>query len=99
MFRPKENSRDTEITLHANCTLLPGWCRKSRTLTMGISPPTQPLRSAVAPADPRKRPFYSSLWVQVLFAMGAAIVLGWLSPTRAIAMKPLGDAFIKLITM
>jgi len=32
-------------------------------------------------------------------AVGAAIVFGYFSPTRAIAMKPLGDAFIKLITM
>jgi len=47
----------------------------------------------------RKRPFYRSLWVQVLFAIAVAIVLGYLSPEKAIAMKPLGDAFIRLITM
>jgi aerobic C4-dicarboxylate transport protein len=46
-----------------------------------------------------KKPFYTSLWVQVLFAMVVAIGLGYLSPARAISMKPLGDAFIKLITM
>jgi len=54
---------------------------------------------AVSPPPPRKKPFYSNLWVQVLLAVGAAIVFGYFSPTRAIAMKPLGDAFIKLITM
>jgi aerobic C4-dicarboxylate transport protein len=37
--------------------------------------------------------------VQVLLAIGLAIALGYFSPDRAIAMKPLGDAFIKLITM
>ena len=47
----------------------------------------------------RKPPFYRSLWVQVLFAIAVAIVLGYLSPEKAIAMKPLGDAFIRLITM
>src|SRR6202521_375297 len=47
----------------------------------------------------QKKPFYASLWVQVLLGVGVAIVLGYLSPARAIAMKPLGDAFIKLITM
>jgi aerobic C4-dicarboxylate transport protein len=36
---------------------------------------------------------------QVLVAIAVAIVLGVVSPARAIAMKPLGDAFIRLITM
>src|ERR1700721_3171578 len=31
--------------------------------------------------------------------MVLAIVLGWVEPARAIAMKPLGDAFIRMITM
>ncbi len=47
----------------------------------------------------RGKPFYASLWVQVVFAMIVAVVLGYLSPARAVAMKPLGDAFIRLITM
>jgi len=46
-----------------------------------------------------KPPFYRVLWVQVLFAMVLAIVLGYVDPVRAVAMKPLGDAFIRLITM
>jgi aerobic C4-dicarboxylate transport protein len=46
-----------------------------------------------------KKPFYATLWVQVSFAMVLAIVLGHFSPARAMAMKPLGDAFIRLITM
>ena len=52
-----------------------------------------------ATQTPRPKPFYATLWVQVLFAMAIAIALGYLSPARAIAMKPLGDAFIRLISM
>jgi aerobic C4-dicarboxylate transport protein len=48
---------------------------------------------------PRKTPLYKVLWVQVLVAMAFAIVLGYLSPARAVAMKPLGDAFIRAISM
>src|SRR5580692_1472912 len=47
----------------------------------------------------RKTPFYANLWVQVLIAIAAAVVFGYLSPTEAMAMKPLGDGFIRLITM
>ncbi len=50
-------------------------------------------------AHPHGKPFYASLWVQVVFAMIVAVALGYLSPARAVAMKPLGDAFIRLITM
>src|SRR5450755_3385039 len=53
--------------------------------------------SAVPP--PGKAPFYRVLWVQVLVAMALAIVLGYVDPVRAVAMKPLGDAFIRVITM
>ncbi|MGC2671300.1 MAG: dicarboxylate/amino acid:cation symporter [Candidatus Acidiferrum sp.] len=48
---------------------------------------------------PPKKPFYTSLTFQMLFAIGAAILFGYFSPARAIAMKPLGDGFIRLITM
>ncbi len=48
---------------------------------------------------PRKAPFYSSMSFQVLFAIAAAILLGYFRPATAIAMKPLGDGFIRLITM
>jgi aerobic C4-dicarboxylate transport protein len=47
----------------------------------------------------KKQPIYKSPTAQVLFAVGVAIVLGSVSPHKAIAMKPLGDAFIRLITM
>jgi aerobic C4-dicarboxylate transport protein len=55
------------------------------------------------PPDPRtapkKRPFYKTLWGQVLIGVILAIVYGYLAPKSAINMKPLGDGFIRLITM
>jgi aerobic C4-dicarboxylate transport protein len=47
----------------------------------------------------RKKPFYTGLSFQVLLGVAIAIVLGYVSPATAVAMKPLGDAFIRLITM
>src|SRR5229473_8094143 len=49
--------------------------------------------------NPRKKAFYTNSSVQVLFAVAAAVALGCLRPATAVAMKPLGDAFIRLITM
>jgi aerobic C4-dicarboxylate transport protein len=46
-----------------------------------------------------KTPFYFSFWFQVCVAVVLAIGFGYLSPAHAVAMKPLGDAFIRLITM
>jgi aerobic C4-dicarboxylate transport protein len=53
----------------------------------------------MTPPIPRKQAFYANSSVQVVFAIVAAIALGYLWPAKAIAMKPLGDAFIRLITM
>src|SRR5579863_1688352 len=47
----------------------------------------------------RKKPFYRTLWGQVLIGVAIGIVLGYLRPHAAVAMKPLGDAFIRVITM
>src|SRR5215469_12201490 len=57
------------------------------TITAPQSPPTVTRR------------WYSSLWVQVTAGIAVAIIFGAMSPARAVAMKPLGDAFIRLITM
>lgn len=46
-----------------------------------------------------KKPFYKILYVQVLIAILVGILLGHFYPTVAVSMKPLGDAFIKLIKM
>jgi aerobic C4-dicarboxylate transport protein len=51
------------------------------------------------PTDSKGKPFYVSLWFQVLVAMALAVAVGYLSPSKAVAMKPLGDAFIRLISM
>jgi aerobic C4-dicarboxylate transport protein len=52
-----------------------------------------------AGAASSKPPLYRELWVQVLVAIALAIVLGYVDPVRAVAMKPLGDAFIRVISM
>jgi aerobic C4-dicarboxylate transport protein len=61
------------------------------------TPPPPPTSNAAPRAV--KKPFYRSLWGQVLIGVALAIVLGYLRPHTAIAMKPLGDAFIRLISM
>jgi aerobic C4-dicarboxylate transport protein len=43
--------------------------------------------------------FYTSLYFQVLVAISIGVLLGHLHPQLGIAMKPLGDGFIKLIKM
>jgi len=60
-----------------------------------VSVPTSP---KVVPG-PARKPLHASLWFQVLVAMALAVVLGYVSPAKAVAMKPLGDAFIRLISM
>src|SRR5260221_5274477 len=47
----------------------------------------------------KKKPLYLNPTAQVLFAAAAAVVLGYFRPATAMAMKPLGDGFIRLITM
>ena len=47
----------------------------------------------------KQKPFYRKLWVQVLIGMAVGVVLGAVAPDTGAAMKPLGDAFIKLIKM
>lgn len=44
-------------------------------------------------------PFHRSLYFQVLVAVALGILLGALAPEAGAAMKPLGDAFIRLIKM
>jgi aerobic C4-dicarboxylate transport protein len=65
---------------------------------MATSPPPQTNLAAASTAS-INLPFYRVLWIQVLAAIALAIVLGHVDPARAIAMKPLGDAFIRVISM
>lgn len=50
-------------------------------------------------AATRSTPFYRHLYVQVLVAIAIGVVLGYLEPAFAEQLKPLGDAFIKLVKM
>lgn len=47
----------------------------------------------------RKQKFYQILYVQVIFAIILGILLGHFYPDIGESMKPLGDAFIKLVKM
>ena len=49
--------------------------------------------------SPASKPLYKSLYVQVLFAVTVGVLLGHFYPALGEQMKPLGDAFIKLIKM
>ena len=46
---------------------------------------------------PLKKPFYRILYVQVIAAIVAGVLLGHFASATAVDMKPLGDAFIKLV--
>ena len=52
-----------------------------------------------AAAAVRRKPFYRTLWGQVLFGVALGIALGLVSPATGAAMQPLGVVFIRLITM
>ena len=49
--------------------------------------------------SPAKPPLYRSLYFQVLVAVAIGVLLGHFQPQLGTDMKPLGDAFIKLIKM
>jgi aerobic C4-dicarboxylate transport protein len=45
------------------------------------------------------RRFVTALYVQVLAGIALGVLLGFVAPDYAVAMKPLGDGFIKLVRM
>ncbi len=49
--------------------------------------------------DVVRQPFYKMLYVQVLAAITIGIILGHFYPETGVALKPLGDGFVKLIKM
>ncbi len=49
--------------------------------------------------DAGRKPFYKSLYLQVIVAIVIGVALGYFWPQTGEAMKPLGDGFIKLIKM
>src|SRR5438552_8089299 len=46
-----------------------------------------------------RKPLYTTPYFQVLVGIALGVVVGFVSPERAAAMKPLGDGFIKLVKM
>ena len=46
-----------------------------------------------------RQPLYKSLYFQVIVAIAIGILLGHFYPQTGVALKPLGDGFIKLIKM
>ncbi len=50
-------------------------------------------------APPAAVAWWRHLYVQVLIAIALGILVGWLWPATGAALKPLGDAFIKLVKM
>ena len=50
-------------------------------------------------ADARRKPLYKELYVHVLIGIALGIFLGHFWPATGVAMRPLGDGFIKLVRM
>jgi aerobic C4-dicarboxylate transport protein len=46
-----------------------------------------------------KPPFYKGLFFQIILSILAGILVGYLFPKLGLALKPLGDGFVKLIKM
>jgi len=53
--------------------------------------------TTAAPAE--RKPFYTSLFLQVLAGLVLGIILGMAAPAFAVSLKILSDAFLKLISM
>jgi aerobic C4-dicarboxylate transport protein len=57
------------------------------------------MATIVSAAPVARKPFYNSLFFQVLVALLLGILLGVATPDFAVSLKILSDAFLKLITM
>jgi len=55
--------------------------------------------AADLPPPHRARRWYAHLYVQVLAAIAAGVLIGQFAPATGEALKPLGDAFIKLVKL
>ena len=53
----------------------------------------------MADKHPAPRPVLGPLWLQITVAIVLGTLLGALFPHAAVALKPLGDGFVKLIRM
>ncbi len=57
------------------------------------------MHTAPTTEPPRRLPLWRHLYVQVLVAIALGITIGHFWPETGISLKPLGDAFIKLVKM
>ena len=53
----------------------------------------------IPPLNPRRRPLYKDLSLQILVAMLIGVLVGYLWPQSADSWRPLGDLFIRLVRM
>src|ERR1700688_956127 len=51
------------------------------------------------PMESQRARWYSELYVQVLVGIAVGIAIGWAAPQAGEALRPLGDAFLKMIKM
>ncbi|MBB5709269.1 dicarboxylate/amino acid:cation symporter [Sphingomonas xinjiangensis] len=58
-----------------------------------------PYQAEAGAVPPTRRPWYRHLYVQVLIAIAAGVLLGHFWPAVGESLKPVGDAFIKLVKM
>lgn len=66
---------------------------------MNPSPAPVQVDATLPPLVKTKLPFYKAMYFQVLLGIIAGVAVGHYWPTFAADLKPLGDAFIKLIKM
>jgi aerobic C4-dicarboxylate transport protein len=57
------------------------------------------LKASVQAAPASRTPLHAQLYAQVLLAIIAGGLIGHFAPETGVALKPLGDAFIKLVKM
>jgi aerobic C4-dicarboxylate transport protein len=67
-------------------------------LTLGAATWLRPRRTGNEVAG-SGRPFWKTLYFQVLIAIALGALVGWIVPEFGRALKPLGDGFIKLVKM
>ncbi len=58
-----------------------------------------PIDSTVSQQPEARRPWWTHLYVQVLTAIAAGVLLGHFWPETGVQLKPVGDGFIKLVKM
>ena len=73
--------------------------RKRRSTVVRAAPGVSPPEPAAASEPPRRKPIWAQLYVQVIAAIVLGAVIGHVWPAFGESLKPLGDAFIRLVKM